>query len=141
MRKIIFLLCFILPVPSWAVNEADLAKCREYSNAKVRSQCVQMYKRGDTRVAFSRCKKELECWSKRYRDQAKKNCSAAYKRRAAYSSFWAKHWSGQDFDQVRWLDKSEGSMMYYERESSVVLQCLFYPSAPTKVKVRIAAPS
>jgi len=139
MRKIVYLFCFLISTPSWAVNEADLAKCREYSNAQVRSQCVQMYKRTDTRVAFSKCKKNLECWSKRYREQAKKYCSLAYKRRAASSSFWARHWKGQDFDKVRWLDQSDGSMMYYEQEVGVVLQCLFYPKAPSKVKVRIAS--
>ncbi len=129
----------ISPSMVLAANEADLLQCRKYSTAQARSQCVQIYKRSDTRVSQSRCKKSLDCWSKRYRDQAEQYCARAFAMRAAKSSFWSAHWSGQDFDQVRWLDKGEGIMVYYEREASSVLECTFYPNRPSGVKVRIAA--
>ncbi|MCP4595467.1 hypothetical protein [Neptuniibacter sp.] len=131
----------ISPSVVWAANEADLLQCRKYSTAQARSQCVQIYKRSDTRVNQSRCKKSLDCWSKRYREQAEQYCARAFAMRAAKSSFWSAHWSGQDFDQVRWLDKGEGIMVYYEREATTVLECTFYPTRPSRVKVRIAAAS
>lgn len=143
--KILALLLFsstIIGTPlAWSANEADLLQCRKYSSAEARSRCVQMYKRTDVRVNQSRCKQSLECWSKRYREQAEHYCAKAFAMRAAKSRFWSAHWSGQDFDKVRWLDKGEGTLVYYEREASNVLECTFYPNRPSRVKVRIAAAS
>ena len=140
MRNFVLLLCFLMPLSAFAVNEDDLEKCREYTDPEVRGKCVQMYKRTDTRVASAKCKQSLQCWSERFREQAEKHCSIAFERRAAHSRLWDQHWSGQDFDQVRWLDRGEGVMVYYEEESNVVLQCIFYPNAPSKVRVSLAAP-
>ncbi|WP_299177272.1 hypothetical protein [uncultured Neptuniibacter sp.] len=140
MRKLIPIIFLLMPLYGWAgANEADLAKCREYINPAVRSQCVQLYKKTSTRVAFSKCKKSLDCWSKRYRKQAEQYCSRAFEMRAARSQFWNRYWNGQDFDKVRWLDESEGAMVYFEEEGSAVLNCFFYPNAPSRVKVKIAS--
>lgn len=140
-RLFSLLLLILIVMPARAdVNEADLAKCREYSNLAVRSQCVQMYKQTRTRVAYSRCKKNLECWGKQYQQQAKKECRKAFAMRAARSSLWSKYWHNQDFNHFRWHNEGNGSLMYYENEPGAVLQCIFFPKAPTKVRVSIAAP-
>ena len=140
MRKIIGILFFLLALPVYAVNDAELEKCREYTDPSVRGKCVQMYKRTDTRAASASCKKNLECWSQRYREQAEKYYGIAFERRAASSRLWAQHWDGQDFYQVRWLDRGKGVMVYFERESNVVLQCIFFPHAPARVRVSLAEP-
>ena len=140
MRKMLGLLVLLLPLSAYAVNDAELDQCREYSDPAVRGKCVQMYKRTDTRAASATCKKNLECWGERYREQAEKYCGVAFERRAASSSLWAQHWDGQDFDQVRWLDRGKGVMVYFEEESNVVLQCIFFPNAPAKVRVSLAPP-
>ncbi|WP_286239166.1 hypothetical protein [Neptuniibacter halophilus] len=142
MRQLLPLILLFLPLQGWAqTNEADLSKCREYANAALRSQCVQFYKRTNTRVAFSRCKKDLECWQDRYQEQAKESCRLAFKRRAAGSSLWASYWHSQDFDKARWFDQGAGVLMYYERESNAEIQCIFNPKLPNRVRLRIAARS
>ncbi|WP_415893946.1 hypothetical protein ACMXYN_06020 [Neptuniibacter sp. PT8_73] len=139
MRKCLTLSLVLLSVNSWAeVNKDDLLKCRSYADPNARAQCVQLLKSPKLRVASSECKKKLSCWEKRFREQAERHCSNAFARRAKYSSYWEKYWSGQDFDKVSWIDQGKGTMMYYERESSVVLQCRFYPSTPSRVRVSIA---
>ena len=139
MVKWIMLVLFVLPVMARAdVNRDDLLKCRSYSDPVKRSQCVQALKSQRFRVASSKCKETLSCWSKRYREQAVKHCRLAFARRAQMSSFWAQHYDGQDFDKVRWFDRGTGSMVYYEQEAGKVLQCRFYPKTPSRVKVSIA---
>ncbi|PIE25530.1 MAG: hypothetical protein CSA60_00145 [Neptuniibacter caesariensis] len=139
-RMYALLLCLSFAMPLQAdVNQADLAKCREYSNPTARSQCVQLYKQTRTRVAYSRCKKSLECWGKQYQKQAREACRNAFSMRAAHSDLWRKYWNNQDFDQFRWHSEKKGSLLYYENESDVVLRCIFFPKAPSRVKVSIAA--
>lgn len=139
MRKCLGLILAVLSMNSWAeVNRDDLLKCRSYADPIKRAQCAQLLKSPKLRVGSSKCKKELSCWEKRFREQAERHCSNAFARRAQYSSYWADYWSGQDFDKVRWIDQGKGTMMYYEQKSSVELQCRFYPSAPSKVRVSIA---
>ena len=139
-RSFILLVIAAFGSPVYAqVNEADLAKCRTYSNAAVRSQCVQMYKRTNTRVKLTRCKKSLECWSKQYKEQAKDYCRRAFAMRAARSSLWSQYWSNQDFDQVKWHNEGHGTLLYYEVEAGAVLRCIFNPKVPSKVRVSIGA--
>ncbi|WP_415897912.1 hypothetical protein ACMXYX_05980 [Neptuniibacter sp. QD72_48] len=139
MRKYLALTLVVLSVNSWAeINKDDLLKCRSYADPNQRAQCVQLLKSPKLRVGSSKCKKTLSCWEKRFREQAERHCSNAFTRRAKYSSYWASYWSGQNFDKVRWIDQGKGTMMYSEKSSSVVLQCRFYPSAPSRVRVSIA---
>lgn len=142
MYKLGFMILMLIAVPLWAqVNEEQLAKCREYSNPQVRGKCMQLYKRTETRVASSKCKRDLECWSERYRDQAESHCGRAFTMRANHSALWSKYWQGQDFDKVRWIDRKVGTMLYYEKVSGAVLHCIFDPRIPSKVRVKIASPS
>ena len=117
----------------------DSYKCKQYSNLAQRSRCMKILKQTNHRVQVSKCKKDIKCWGKQNRDRADQYCAVAFNRRAAYSSYWRKYWSGQNLDKVRWLNRDHGSMIYYKVESSVTLECLFYPNAPTRAKARLAA--
>lgn len=122
-----------------AATKADLERCREYSDPAVRGQCINFYERPSVRASQSKCRKDIECWSELYRPQALKYCAKAFNRRAQYSSLWAEHWSGQDLDKARWFTKVGGAIVYYEQEAAVTLQCIFYPNAPAKVRVKIGS--
>lgn len=117
----------------------DSYKCKQYSDLKQRSRCMKVLKQTNHRVQVSKCKKDIKCWSKQNRDRADKYCKTAFDRRAAHSSYWQKYWSGQSLEKARWLNRDNGSMIYYKVESSVVLECLFFPNAPTRTKARLAA--
>ncbi|WP_415881657.1 hypothetical protein [Neptuniibacter sp. QD34_54] len=88
-------------------------------------------------VEESYCKKDLECWSQRHKENAKKYCARGFSMRAAASSFWQAYWKGQEFDKVRWISKEKGSLMYYNDDSSAILRCRFYPKTPSRVFVSI----
>lgn len=138
MRFIPLILLASLSVPSMA-NEADLAQCQSLSDARQRLQCLQLLKRPGVKVNKAKCKRSIDCWSKRYREQAQAACARAFSLRAASSNFWRQHWKNQKLDKARWQNRKQGSVVYYKQESTVVLHCTFYPNAPQRVKVRIGS--
>lgn len=133
MRYILIPLILMVSLCSQA---AEMVLCEQYEDQKKKDLCMQMQQRHDFQVQKIRCSKDLKCWSKLYRKPALKACSKAVHLRAQWDATWNKL-SGSSFNKVRWSRKSVGTMIYYNQQSGVRLECVFSPKQPTRARVRI----